>query len=143
LSRSETYPWHEGYGGECPGVYYIRLQRDGWMMKATQQHSPSDAVTAFEKAINDHWVLRKVAHATIDHPVGRGVYFDEHELLNFRTGEVQKFPAWEWAEIDGRRLIWAEGGKLFASRVAKAGLGVVSKIHDFNSMEFERVAAPY
>lgn len=35
LQRTKTYPWHEHYGGECPGVYYIRLQRDGWSMKYT------------------------------------------------------------------------------------------------------------
>jgi hypothetical protein len=33
LTRSAAYPWHEEYGGECLGVYYIRLQREGWQLK--------------------------------------------------------------------------------------------------------------
>jgi hypothetical protein len=30
VRRDVGYRPHENYGGECPGVYYLRLQRDGW-----------------------------------------------------------------------------------------------------------------
>src|SRR6266542_1526440 len=30
LKHRSDCPWPNGYGGECPGVDYVRLQRDGW-----------------------------------------------------------------------------------------------------------------
>jgi hypothetical protein len=32
LVEEPGYPFEENYGGECPGVYYLRLQRDGWKL---------------------------------------------------------------------------------------------------------------
>ena len=29
LGEHKAFPFHESYGGEGPGVYYVRLQRDG------------------------------------------------------------------------------------------------------------------
>jgi hypothetical protein len=143
LNRVMQYPWHEHYGGECLGVYYIRLQRDGWSMKYTAPDGQGDQVTVFEKRINAHWILRKNAHATLVHPVGRGCYYDTHELFNSRTGESIPMADWEWAEVDGGRIIWAANGSLFAGHVDKAGLQGEKLLYDFNSMQFERVAAPY
>src|SRR6478672_9523285 len=39
------------YGAECPGVYYIRLQRCGWELKETLSKIVGDACTVFEKAL--------------------------------------------------------------------------------------------
>jgi len=144
LSQSQTYPWHESYGGECEGVYFIRLQRDGWLMK----HSALDTAlggrtTVFEKRISGHWWLRKLAHATVHHPVGRSVYYDEHELFNARNGEVLRRPGWEWADIDAGRLVWAQGGRIFAGQVAAGGLHGERELADFNGMVFEKLEAPY
>ena len=75
--------------------------------------------------------------------MGKGCYYDEHELYNPRTEEARAFPSWEWADVDRGRLVWTEGGKLFASRVKKAGLGAISELYDFNAMGFERIQAPY
>ncbi len=83
LRRVTEYPWHEHYGGECPGVYYVRLQRDGWRMKHTAPDGEGGQVTVFEKRLDHHWILRKRAHATLSHPVGRGVCFDTHQLFEF------------------------------------------------------------
>ncbi|MET0732750.1 MAG: hypothetical protein ABW054_06735 [Casimicrobiaceae bacterium] len=143
LKRVTRYPWHESYGGECLGVYYIRLQRDGWKMMYTSPDGAGGEVSLFEKRINDHWVLRKHAHATTHHPVGRGVYFDTHELFNARTGQVLPRPAWEWADVDGGRLIWAADGCLHAGRVNAKGLQNERMLHDFNDMKFEKLVAPY
>ena len=52
LKRAQKYPWHEYYGGECTGVYYIRLQRDGWTML---RGSPDDSTTIFEKRVSAQW----------------------------------------------------------------------------------------
>jgi hypothetical protein len=143
LSRQARYPWHEHYGGECLGGYYIRLQRDGWEMKRSGKKGRGNRTTVFEKRINDHWLLRKHAHATIDHPVGTGVYFDTHALVHSRTGEERPFLDWEWADVDGGRVAWAAGGKMHAARVKASGLGEPVELHDFNDMAFERIRAPY
>ena len=143
LRKVAAYPWHEHYGGECLGVYYIRLQRDGWQMKYTSPDGEGGQVSLFEKRINGHWVLRKHAHATLHRPVGRGVYFDTHELFNARTGEVLPKAQWEWAELDGRRLVWTADGCLFAGTVGAKGLESEKMLHDFRPMQFEKLAAPY
>ena len=143
IARTAAYPWHEGYGGECPGVYYVRLQRDGWTMRETSRDEARNEVTTFERRVNDHWKLRKLAHATLKRRIGRGCYFDEHQLHNARTGETVPYPDWEWADVDGDRLVWAEGGRLHAGRVERKGLVNRRELFDFNPMVFERREAPY
>lgn len=143
LERVVKYPWHEYYGGECPGVYYIRLQRDGWKMKYTAPDGEGGDVTVFEKRVNNHWILRKRAHATIHHPVGRSVYFDTHELFNARTEQCIPYDAWEWAEVDRGRLVWAAGGCLYAGRVGAKELRGEELLYDFKPMRFEKLSAPY
>jgi hypothetical protein len=143
LRRITKYPWHEQYGGECLGVYYIRLQRDGWKMKYTAPDGQGGQVTLFEKRVNGHWKLRKHAHATLFRPEGRGVYYDTHDLFNARTEETLPKDIWEWAEVDGGRLVWAADGCLFSGHVSAKGLGGEKVLHDFKPMQFERVAAPY
>lgn len=142
LTRVAAFPWHETYGGECPGVYYIRLQRDGWAMGETAAQN-GGRVAVFEKPIAGDWVLRKYAHETAGPPIGRGCYYDAHELANRRTGETAPKPDWEWADMDRRRLVWAAGGKLFAASVTRDGVGPERELFDFNPMRFERIAAPY
>lgn len=143
LVRVSDYPWHEAYGGECPGVYFIRLQRDGWAMKHTHTAADGDTVTCFDKRVSGHWLLRKLAHASLTRRQGQGVYHDTHELHNERTGETVPMTGWEWAEVDGGRLVWAEAGRLHAGRLEAAGLRSQKVLHDFNAMTFERREAPY
>ena len=143
IERTSAYPWHEHYGGECPGVYYVRLQRDGWTMKHTAPDDAGGSVTLFEKRIGGHWRLRKLAHATLHHPAGKGCYFDEHQLFNARTEALVACPRWEWAEVDGGRVVWAEDGKLFGGCVEADGLNSSKLLFDFNPMAFEKIAAPY
>lgn len=136
LKRSLAYPWHERYGGECPSVYYIRLQRNGWVM------TPGDP-TVFEKPASTHWTLRKLAYASAMHPVGTGCYYDQHQIINTRTGEVLDRPEWEWADVDGDRFVWAEQGSLFRGQLGPNGLKGVKALYDFNAMTFEKLVAPY
>jgi hypothetical protein len=143
LEMSSEYPWHEGYGGECAGVYYIRLQRDGWAMQHAALDEDGGTTATFDRRVNAHWKLRKLAHATVHHPTGRGCYFDRHRLINTRTDETVDLPGWEWADVDGARLVWAENGCLYAGRVERDGLIGTKLLHDFNGMRFERRAAPY
>jgi hypothetical protein len=143
LQRSVDSPWHEGYGGECQGVYFIRLQKSGWAMKYSAPGPLGGDIAVFEKPLGHHWILRKRAHAVIHRIQGRSVYYDTHELCNARTGAVDPRAAWEWADVDGKRLVWAAGGKLFAGMIHRHGLANETLLHDFNDMQFERREAPY
>ncbi len=143
LAEDPRFPFHEGYGGECPGVYYVRLQRDGWTLLRREAPSPEGYVSTFEKALPSGWVLEKSAHAIIDHPVGRGCYHDTHRLIHPDSGTILDHPEWEWADLDRKRLVWVAKGVLHAAKINGKGLGDVKILHDFNDMEFEAIAAPY
>jgi hypothetical protein len=52
-------------------------------------------------------------------------------------------PTWEWADVDGSRLVWAEHGQLFAGRLDGKGLKNVERLFDTNRLEFEKLVAPY
>ncbi len=131
------------YGGECLGIYYPRLLRDGWKFAEPVSDAKRKNLSIFEKPVHRGWILRKIAHAQTGAPVGKGCYWDEHELLHPATGQQIKYPDWEWAEVDGKRLIWAENGKLFAGRIGKEGLVDKAELFDFNEMTFESIEAPY
>ena len=74
---------------------------------------------------------------------GRGVYYDTHELFNARTEEALPKADWEWADVDGGRIVWAAGGHLLAGRVGTHGLQGEKMLYDLNPMQFEKLAAPY
>lgn len=139
IRANPEFPFHESYGGECPGVYYIRLQRDRWTLEGKRE----DEVTVFRKQLPKGWILEKTAHATIDSPVGKGCYFDTHRLIRPEDGTVVDCPHWEWADLDGKRLVWVEKGVLRAAGLRSTGVGPVKDLHDFNAMEFEAIPAPY
>ena len=143
LVEEPGYPFEEGYGGECPGVYYLRLQRDGWKLMRDESTSANANIAVFEKPLPKGWVLEKSAHASIEHPVGSGCYFDTHRLIHPESGTTVKHPEWEWADLDRKRLVWVTKGVLFAAQIHGKGLGDVKVLHDFNDMQFEAIAAPY
>lgn len=140
VRRDARYRPPEFYGSECSGVYYLRLQRDGWVMKPAVS---AKEFAVFEKPLLHGWVLRKYAHVEIGAPPGKGCYWDEHELEHPESGQRIDGATWEWAELDGKRLAWAEGGCLFKASVNRSGLGERKLLHDFNSMKFEALTAPY
>lgn len=144
LKLDEKYPWTEGYGGECPGVYYIQLQMKGWKYLGKQGPGWLNEFAVFEKSAGRNWRLRKRAFETLPNSKqGRGCYYDEHDLINLKSGETIQRPKWEWAEVDGRRVVWAEKGKLFAAALDSSGLTGRVELKDFNEMEFEAIEAPY
>ena len=125
-------------GNECLGVYFPRLVRDGWRLIDQGQE-----VTCFEKSFDEHWRLKKMANETINHPVGKGCYYDEHELYNIVTKQSLRFPDWEWADVKRGHIYWADKGKLFQGMVEEDGLCNIKELYDFNDMEFEPIRAPY
>lgn len=136
--------WHppENFGGECLGVYFPRLVRDGWTMKETVHVGKWKDKVIFERPCLNGWVLRKIAHSEIGAPPGKGCYWDEHELVS-SSGASIAYPQWEWAELDGKRLVWASEGRLEAGRLTVQGLVDTVTLFDFNEMVFAPIEAPY
>lgn len=143
LTRDLNAEPGEYFGGECLHVYYHRLMRDGWTRGERRVLSRRHAIQVFDKPLGKGWILRKLAHSQGDAPVGKGCYWDEHELICHEPERSIACPHWEWAELDRRRLVWASGGKLFAARLGRDGLFGETELHDFSAMRFEAIAAPY
>ncbi len=141
--RDRTYQPPERFNNECLGVYYPRLLRDGWRLMRRSRPSDFAAVDVFEKPLTCGWILRKIAHSGGYQPRGRGVYWDEHELVQSGSGDSVKHCEWEWAERDGDRLVWAERGALMCGELTAQGLENVTRLKDFNGMAFQAVQAPY
>ncbi len=132
------------YGGECLNVYYNRLQRDGWTLRVDLPSGrDKDSPEVFDKPATSGWILRKFCHAEIGAPEGKGVYHDRHALVRDDSDETIDLPDWEWADLDGKRVVWAEKGCLHAARLGRAGLREARLLHDFNGMTFEALPAPY
>jgi hypothetical protein len=144
VRRDATYQVKEYYGGECLAVYYLRLQRDGWTyLRRDTLVGKWKKLDVFEKPLEKGWILRKLAHAEVSAPPGKGCYWDEHELEHPASGVILKCPDWEWAEWDRNRLVWATGGCLYAGYLRSRELKDVNLIYDFNDLQFEPRCAPY
>ena len=74
---------------------------------------------------------------------GNGCYWDEHELEKPELEERLSFPDWEWADLDGKTVVWATQGCLYRAGLEGKGLGVPKLLFDFNDMKFEARPAPY
>ncbi|MGI9244147.1 MAG: hypothetical protein ACR2RV_25340, partial [Verrucomicrobiales bacterium] len=61
LIEQEERPFHESYGGESPGVYYIRLQRDGWKLIGRAEGGAADYYHLFRKPLPLGWAIEKTA----------------------------------------------------------------------------------
>lgn len=117
----------------------------GWTLRP-ELTPDSDAPVIFEKAAGAGWVLRKYCRADIDHPEGKGVYYDRHALVRADSTEAAAIidrPDWEWADLDGKRLVWTEAGRLHAAYLTSNGLKTPMVLHDLNDMTFSAIAAPY
>ncbi|MCR9161587.1 MAG: hypothetical protein ACE37F_30440 [Nannocystaceae bacterium] len=143
LRRDAEFRSMGSYGGECPGVYYNRLQRDGWTLRERQKEDSRSHVTVFEKSLPQGWTLRKFAREQVGSPVGKGCYWDQH-ALEHSSGTMVDLPDWEWAEYSEGELLFAQRGALYrVGRPGRKGLGDASLIRDFSEMRFEPRAAPY
>jgi hypothetical protein len=144
IDRDMDYRPQASYGGEDPGVYYLRLQRDGWDLVERKTTSPRSEQTIFEKMLPKGWLLRKLAHEQLGAPPGKGCYWDEHELVHPKSGRRIEAPDWEWTELRGASLLWVEKGRLY--RAALGGSDAFQRpvlLKDFNEMKFKAIKAPY
>ena len=133
LIRRPSPPWRDAAIEEtCRAIYPYRLLRDGWTLA---RPGPPDGMLHFEKAVGPHWVLRQAFRAggnagvSVESGPGRNL----HELFNARTGQTLPCPDWEWADLDGDRLVWAAQGRLCTGQPDARGDGFEERVlHDFN-----------
>jgi hypothetical protein len=107
---------YSGLRRETTRPIQSRMERDGWL---ETNKNPNSQV--FEKAIRGGWILRKLR------------WSGGYELE--RPGACRlSFPAWEWAEWDRGRLVWAEDGCLRTSAIGSNKLGTIRTLKDFREM---------
>lgn len=115
---------------EYAQIWHARWGQAGWEFQEALG-SAGDWVRFREKQLPRGWFLRLVG--------GTG-----YELEQARSGHLRQCPTWEWAEWDGKRLVWAEKGCLFAAALDREqGICEPKLLHDFNDMKFEEKKAPY
>jgi hypothetical protein len=123
---------------------YIRRQiRDGWKLVAKVGNIEGLEVLTFERPVGDSLSLQNIFDDDKKMGLRRGVCPSYYQLINAETCKAQCFEDWEWADVDGERLLWAEGGKIFAAAIEPGGLGPAKLLYDFNGMTFQEIEAPY
>jgi len=120
-------------------IYVHRLLRDGWERIDDGQDRRT---MLFEKPLQHGWRLRKILHTGGGY-IGSRSEWEEHALTHDRDNAAQRFPDWEWADLDRKRITWASGGKLFCGTIGRGGLQESTELHDFNAMQFEPIMSPY
>lgn len=140
VRRDLDYRPVASYGGECPNVYFQRLQRDGWTLRSEASDRSRDV---FEKSLPNGWLLRKLAHAQVHPDPGKSCYWDAHELEHPLSGQRIDGATWEWADLDSRRVVYAERGCLYAIKLTHRGASPASLIVDLGPLSFEPIKAPY
>lgn len=128
---------------DCRKVYIRRQLRDGWTLHSKVGVQVGTEVFRFEKQFGKNRGLRIIFDDAERLKLQRGSCPSEYELVDFATGAVQFCRNWEWADVDDGRLLWAEGGKIFAAEVDADGLGPAKVLQDFNDMTFQEIEAPY
>ena len=98
------------YGGECPSVYYRRLQRDGWVLKDNLNAGMGECVHGLRKGAAARLDLAQV-RARGGRAASTGTRLLLGRARNRATGTRTEVAAAELerAELDGETLVWAEG----------------------------------
>ncbi len=127
LVRADQHPYSDHAVCHCSELY-----SGGWKWIDEKDAKRLNALYGFQKRVSIDWILRKSSGD-----------FTDYELVDTFTGKIQRFPDWEWADMDGERLVWCEKGKLWAAGVDETGLINSKVLYDFNPMVFEPRVAPY
>ena len=127
--------WETENGGECPGIYLFRLERDGWQDKGYKQ-----GIAFYEKNLANDLILRK----EFGWRNAACTYQENHILMDAQRNTLLDGKAWEWADFDTRRkrIVYAEKGAIFAINLRGTKLEA-ELLYDFNDMQFEALTAPY
>jgi hypothetical protein len=140
----KKYYGKENIMGEDPGVYFIRLHRDGWKeINETYEEGKNCNKICFHKNINKFTILCKIFHSGINHPVGKGCYYEEHKIIDLKNNKEYNFPDWEWADMDKDRIVWAEHGKINEGSIDENGIINSKELFDTNTLKYTELIAPY
>lgn len=143
LEKVNACPWQHR---KVWPTYFFRLIRGGWTIDPSTPVQPvSEQPVFFEKPINAWWRLRKAFFYDFkDRSPGRSYYYETHALVSTQTDETRAFDEWSWADVDGPRLVWAANGQIWCGHTDRHGLvEPATMLHDFNSMGYRRILAPY
>jgi hypothetical protein len=112
-----------------PQIWHALSAEAGW--RFSKRMNPAGTLQGFrEKDLPRGWVLRLL-------------FAPGCELEHPSSGRLKPFPAWQWAEWDRNRLVWAEKGCLFAAPLYReTAIGPPKLLYNFNDMKFEARAAP-
>jgi hypothetical protein len=114
-----------------PQIWHDRWAEAGWQFRE-ELDAAGERVRLRQKELPRGWLLRIRSGSP------------GYELEHARSKILKQFPAWEWAEFDRSRLVWAEKGCLFAAALDReTGVGAPKLLYDFNAMKFEARVAPY
>jgi hypothetical protein len=123
------------------GASVLRRIRCGWRVEHVEIHGDEDQPATCWRTLDlardlpDGFVLRR----DWSREKRREVFWVE--AASGRT--VVDDPDWEWADLDGRRLVWSVGPALYAGHVDDNGLWKVRLLKDFSEDVFESRSAPY
>ena len=138
LDVSQDFPFETYFGGECPGVYFHRLARDGWTVKHQAENS-----VVYEKPLVFGWALQKLFASGMPRN-GYGVHWERHRIINPERRLKVDGASWRWADYDAprNRILYAKNGMIFSLPVAE-DFGTPVMLKNFNGMKFEPLKAPY
>lgn len=120
-----------------------QLVRDGWRLADAAQITAEHDVKTFEKVVQNNCKLIKLVHAQTDGPASRSSHWEEHRINHDDLGEIATGADWEWADVDGGRVVWACEGCLYAAEPGAGGMSEPVLLHDFQPYTFEERIAPY
>ena len=103
VRRDTNFELTRNFGGECTGVDYPRLLRDGWALILLRIEESGRALR-FLKSQCRRLATQETRTEEVGAPPGKSCYWDEHELSHAETRTAIDGSKWEWAEFDHGRL---------------------------------------
>ena len=129
--------------GEDAGIYFYKLRRSGWEEKNTEILDKHNCKVYFHKRIDQKVILCKIFYTGLDRPMGKGCYYESHEVIDLENNRKWEFRDWEWADSDGKCFTWAEYGKIMQGNIGENGIENIKELFDTNSLLYEEIKAPY
>lgn len=150
LVREQAPPtWLEPTHGEDMVVYLPRLVRDGWTLDNEQRILEQSVDWLFKRTrvwtlvrgVRDRWQLIKKITASLERKGPYGEVYWETHWLSGPDGEIALHD--EWAEVDGRSVIYAAKGRLYRLGLHRKGPDTPVCVADLSPNRFANVRAPY
>lgn len=122
----------EQNNGECPGIYFSRLERDGWIYE--DESSIANTTIVFTKPLPGEMMLEKRFNLSTDNQ--HEVYWEQHILYQNKQ-VIADGADWHWAEYDAprNRIVYTQNGTVCALDINQ--MQTVT-LQDFNDMKFKR-----